>query len=481
MLATNSPKVREIIEAGLRRKEAKKEPRTVGTVNGVIKRPPIRERMDKAIKRNQNLNYLDTVLSSDSWEDQPCFILGGGPSLNKVDLSCLDGRLSIGVNRAFELYDPSLNFSIDIRFLRWLLEGCLPGEENALGKYITTLCTKVWSREMAVYDSNFDAQPIYLIDHNPDKGLTYRLSDGLCMGQGNNSGFTALNLACCLGANPIYLLGFDMIPTEEGLQQNWHKGYPITQNVKTRVYPNFIEIFNQYADSLESSRKHVINVNPESAIECFPKMDQKDLNALKKPVRPLVVAYHTPEDLYCEHAEAMKASAHRFGLRVHLEPIQQLGGWQKSTYYKARFLKSMLEKFPDEKNLLYVDVDARFFRYPTLFDNHEKPFGVSRIDWTQIENRHRNDSEVNSSIIYFRNEPAVMRLLDAWISRNYDMRDSGVWEQMNLEYLLKPRSEDFVEYYPNEYCQIHDLMSCVERPVIQLLQASRVAKGLVGR
>ncbi|KKL05019.1 hypothetical protein LCGC14_2610230, partial [marine sediment metagenome] len=79
---------------------------------------------------------------------------------------------------------------------------------------------------------------------------THRLSrsmrDGIA-GE-SNSGFGAVSLAHCLGANPIYLLGFDM-KGKSGRQSWWHKGYP--SNQRGDVYKVFINDFKRIVPELE--------------------------------------------------------------------------------------------------------------------------------------------------------------------------------------------------------------------------------------
>jgi len=61
------------------------------------------------------------VLPDGSWKNKPCFIVGGGPSLKDFNWHLLKGKRTIGVNRAFEKFEPTVMFSMDTRFLKWLL------------------------------------------------------------------------------------------------------------------------------------------------------------------------------------------------------------------------------------------------------------------------------------------------------------------------------------------------------------------------
>lgn len=43
-------------------------------------------------------------------DGETVFIIGNGPSILEENLSLLDGRFSIGINRCFKIYDPTILF-----------------------------------------------------------------------------------------------------------------------------------------------------------------------------------------------------------------------------------------------------------------------------------------------------------------------------------------------------------------------------------
>ena len=59
----------------------------------------------KIIKIKSTTFDLSNILCDGAWKGQRCFVIGGGPSLNNVDLAYLKDELVIGVNRAFERID----------------------------------------------------------------------------------------------------------------------------------------------------------------------------------------------------------------------------------------------------------------------------------------------------------------------------------------------------------------------------------------
>jgi hypothetical protein len=214
--------------------------------------------------------FIMEVLPDNSWKDKPCFIIGGGPSLKDFDWTKLKGKRTIGINLAYLKHDPTIIFSMDTRFLNWL-EQKYYGPE-ALDLFWRSPAYRVW---LATYVISLPGD-IHLVkvykNYNAGlRGFTWSMKDGI--GHGNNSGYAALNLAVCLGANPIYLLGFDC--SHENGKSHWHKGHPVKQSEVT--VQKFIFYFEKASQLLKSKGIRVINLNPESGLNCFPKMDPGEI------------------------------------------------------------------------------------------------------------------------------------------------------------------------------------------------------------
>lgn len=210
--------------------------------------------------------HFEEVMPGGSWHGHPAFIVGGGPSLRGFDFSRLRGRRSIGVNLAFYAFDPTIIFSMDTRFLNWIFNGTydrgsFPGLR---AKFEKTAAYKVW---LLTYSASL-AEDIFIVPVHKSyqDGLgsfTLRYRDGI--GHGNNSGYAALNLAVILGANPIYLLGFDCNRLPDA--SHWHAGHPVPQNPKH--LDSFIPRFETAAAATKKAGIRVVNLNPASALRCF--------------------------------------------------------------------------------------------------------------------------------------------------------------------------------------------------------------------
>lgn len=225
-----------------------------------------RERLLAAARRVESMTHaewltripakshaLTKALRGGAWKGSPCFIVGGGPSLKGFEFGRLKGRLSIAVNRAFEVVpSAAILFSMDSLYYRWALQH----PETSFSRFRGL---KVW---LDTY--GFPYEGVHLVKSAGPEGLSGSLENGLY--HGNNSGYAALNLAVCLGANPIYLLGFDLNAGARGLD-HFHSGYPMkTPDYKVRRY---IENFMRLAPMLKERGVDVVNLSPCSALECF--------------------------------------------------------------------------------------------------------------------------------------------------------------------------------------------------------------------
>lgn len=206
-----------------------------------------------AIKRFQD------VLPDQSWRGRRCFVVGGGESLSGFNFSRLDKELTIGINKSFIYYDSSLLFFSDSNFYHQMIldEAVSPLWHKFPGIKATTSPLEVGR----TYPD------VHVIRRSNKLELPHSLEDGINVW--NNSGFGALVLAYLLGANPIYLLGFDLKCVRT---THWHCGYP-GQNIdgqNSRMH-SFMMPFNMTADEFKARGIHVVNLNPDSALTCYHK------------------------------------------------------------------------------------------------------------------------------------------------------------------------------------------------------------------
>lgn len=164
-----------------------------------VKAKRIKTLKDKARKR-QSAGKLragarkGSSLSSSQWagrmEGIPCFLLGNAPSINKINLSLLDNYFTIGINRIFFVYDPTILIWQDLAL--WTQER---------KKIIATKAIK-YCREGSETQGGFYTFRL--------EGRESRLSHSTkkLYGRGS-SGAITYQFAHALGCNPIILVGMD--------------------------------------------------------------------------------------------------------------------------------------------------------------------------------------------------------------------------------------------------------------------------------
>jgi hypothetical protein len=215
-------------------------------------------------------NRITTMLHFNSWLNKRCFLIGGGESVKGFDFSKLKGELTIGINKAFKFFpDSTINYCMDPTFYDQMKRGDFdkPGEPplqtywdnyKGLHVFLTPMELKEFGKE------------VFVVKRLLDKEIN-REDLGCGIYQGTNSGTGAICLAAALGANPIYLMGYDM---KAVTSTHWHEGY------EEREMATFNKTLEGYRDDISSisillnqAGIRVVNLNKDSDLKCFEFSD----------------------------------------------------------------------------------------------------------------------------------------------------------------------------------------------------------------
>jgi hypothetical protein len=149
-------------------------------------------------KKNKNKGNYDLTKWKKKLKRVPCFILGNAPSLSKHNLSLLDNYFTIGINRIFYVYDPTILVWQDLAL--WAKEKDKVKKTKAL-KYCRIGShpgnKKYYSFRLEGRDSKMATDPSVLY------------------GRGS-SGAIAFQLAYTLRCDPIILVGMDCKNDKKG-------------------------------------------------------------------------------------------------------------------------------------------------------------------------------------------------------------------------------------------------------------------------
>lgn len=214
--------------------------------------------LDKALRCYLNNSKITEVFRGGEWHGKRCFIIGGGESLVGFDFSKLDNELTIGINKVFQFYPKvKIDYLMDILFYNKILE-----DKELLEKWKEFKGIKVFLSPSNVKNLEKD---VFLIKRLKDFEISLDLEKGIY--GGNNSGFGALMLAIALGADPIYLLGYDF---KCDSQSHWHGGYGDNRDlVKYRVrLERFMPDFEKLSTKIGNDPL-IINLSLVSKLNCF--------------------------------------------------------------------------------------------------------------------------------------------------------------------------------------------------------------------
>lgn len=189
------------------------------------------------------------------WAGEVVAILGGGPSLRDVDLSCLKNQRVIAVNSSLRLW-PAAQFLMfyDRRWYSWNKRDV----DAFAGQVVTGSPASRRDSQRA------DRKMHYLERVIIEGGLAEKPTEVT----GLDSGMQAINLAFHLGARRIVICGFDMRFAPDG-RSHWHPGHPIPAaegNYQHRFTPQYRPVF----DWLAARGVELVHGTPGSALDFIP-------------------------------------------------------------------------------------------------------------------------------------------------------------------------------------------------------------------
>lgn len=211
---------------------------------------------DRLVERKTK-EYTRSTAVKPIWKGEDCFIIGGGPSLNGIDLDrLLEGQNVLGINDGYKFECCTV---------------CFFGDTVWHGHHVKALAK--WGKPIWTIAGVIDPNVKFLEQLN--SGLR---DDPREVAWNSNSGFAGLNLALHLGAKRIFLLGFDMDFGKRG-ESNWH---PNIRAVNKNSYNCFLrhERDVQRDHNRLFPDRQIFNVTTpgyDSRLRIFPKVKLNQL------------------------------------------------------------------------------------------------------------------------------------------------------------------------------------------------------------
>ena len=191
------------------------------------------------------------------WPNSTVFIIGGGPSLLKQDLSLIHDKRVVGVNQVYKLGP-------------WV-DACWYGDKGwydrnlpAIADYggLIASCSIVTNRR------------VKQISRSKQSGVEYHKRTHVAWN--SNSGASAINFAYWLGARTVILLGFDMQnPTDQNdMQTHWHNDYGVKKDNRGKLinpYPRFMRHWPQIKQDADRIGLRIVNATVGGALNIFER------------------------------------------------------------------------------------------------------------------------------------------------------------------------------------------------------------------
>lgn len=168
------------------------------------------------------------------WPNSTVYIIGGGPSLNNIDLSLIHNKRVIGVNQAYKL-GPWID-------LLWYGDKqWFPNQMPQVNQFKGLIAT--CSHEVQEHRRY---KNVKYVGRGKQSGIASDKRTHIAWN--GNSGASAINVAYWLGASKIVLLGFDcQLPEDKRKgKTHWHNDYEIKIDKKTGFIVDSYERFLRY-------------------------------------------------------------------------------------------------------------------------------------------------------------------------------------------------------------------------------------------
>lgn len=192
------------------------------------------------------------------WDGAAVYILGGGYSLLDEKLELIHNKRVIGVNTSFMLGD-----WVDVC---WWSDPCWY-EWNVVD------LSEFGGLKACCCRALIDKPGVKVLNRGKSMGIDHRTN---FISWNRSSGGSAINLAVHLGAKRIVLLGFDMKPSDDKGEDNWHNLHKVK---KYPPYHRFLESFPHIKKDAGNLGVEIINSTMCSLIpeDIFPKIPLEEV------------------------------------------------------------------------------------------------------------------------------------------------------------------------------------------------------------
>ncbi|NHZ85160.1 MAG: DUF115 domain-containing protein [Planctomycetia bacterium] len=178
------------------------------------------------------LKYVSTKLEQfrNKHDGEDCFIIGNGPSLNKMDLTLLNDYNTFGLNKIYMIFNRmAFNLTYHVAVNPYVIK-------QSKKEFINLNCPSFLAY-IPAKNNNIKSNNIhYLGDINTNKFFSKDITQGIR--QGCTVTYVAMQLAYFMGFKRVYLIGVDHKFKQSG---NPHDVQILTENDPNHFDPNYFK------------------------------------------------------------------------------------------------------------------------------------------------------------------------------------------------------------------------------------------------
>jgi len=198
------------------------------------------------------------------WPNSTVFIIGGGPSINDMDLNQLRELNTIICNTGFMAFPwAKVMYFGDCKVHTWI-----SWEDG--GRYAEGFDNYTGLKVSCCPDTLRDSR-IHTL-YRRRRGLT---DEPRTVGWNCNTGASAVNLAMHLGAKKVVLIGFDL--QQINGKSNFHNYNFIPDEDPISIYKKFMNFWPYVKESAEKFGLEIVNTTLNSKLDLFPFVKLEDV------------------------------------------------------------------------------------------------------------------------------------------------------------------------------------------------------------
>lgn len=136
--------------------------------------------------------------------------------------------------------------------------------------------------------------------------------------------------------------------------------------------------------------------------------------------RGLIVAFHTPDEVYRAEAERLRRSLDALGLDYEISVVEPESNWVRTTLLKPTWIAPARERLSGP--LLYVDVDAYVHEDPWPYLDDMEADMAARVD---------PNGQLYSGTLFIADTPGASLILTEWANAAHSRRTNDVGDLGN--------------------------------------------------